>query len=1152
MTKKAIKGKEKISKKAISLLILIITIVVILIIAGTTIVTVMKQNSLGNAKLAALETDLKAMVDAFNTKYDQAVYQYRGDVSKIQVSDIGDIIPAKYQDDFRVSVAGVEYTGNDTQILSVAKDLGILIPNGVVEFGIKNLHLNSTTNSFTVSVILKHEIEDTVTYALSYRNVTTGGSWIPVAMGENSTKAVSNLPEENTFEVKVKATNTNTGEVVESEVVKVITKDFVEGDVILRAGNINGSVYTPNTWINQSVSIELKKSENATTTYSIMNGGKTVVDHSSENMIFETQGESELVVTTTDGTTTRTKSYLIKIDKEKPVGTFEIVETTSNAITVKVTNIQEKLSGIREYAFYIDGALKVIQTDPQYTFGKLTQATSHQVEVKIRDNAINESTYTKDAIKTDSVLDGQGNITYMLSPPSWSNVSVLLQVEYDKAGTKGLVPQYSEDGQNFVDVTAMYEKEYTTNRKVYARYRDSENQYGTRLEITIWNMDKLPPTVSMNPNGGKVFEIPVGKTTAPVEVTLNATDQEATSQYGKSDIASLQYAWSSDSRTEPTTWKTFNNGQKITEELGGGNHYLWTRVLDRAGNRAETIKVSNLFEGRYRVEYHANGGTGTTPAYQQKVWNVALALQTSNLSKTGYTNEGWNTKADGTGTTYVAGGSYTDNASILLYTKWRANTYTIKYNGNGENGGSTLDSSHTYDVAKTLTPNGYTRKFSISYVENYDGGSIDTIWVASTFAGWNSKADGTGTNYADKQSVVNLASADGAVVNLYAKWNPGSTVLRNATRPGYIFGGWYADAACTRKVGDAGATYTPTGLGGLYAKWTINTYTVSYHANGGSGQPGNQTKTYGVNLALSGTKPTRAGYTFVNWNTEPDGKGTAYAAGGTYTNNANVTLYAIWKINTYTVKYSGNGWQGADDIPKAQTKIYGKTLYLDSHVPIATIASEGVKGRSFICWNTDPDGKGTNYDAGAAYKANENVTLYAQWDFYTNEIQTYEIVYNSNGGSTPPRTQIKKYNTDINLRSEIPLRPGYMFVHWNTKSDDTGTSYNSGQSYTKNADVKLYAIWKTCPKHEFGESFNSISKEFPNYDNSMTYREAYAMWGEPNKQFGFAWVCTAGHNHWMEGNYQASVRICVHCAMTAGAIGGDRFWCPIQAGLGGQ
>ena len=81
----------------------------------------------------------------------------------------------------------------------------------------------------------------------------------------------------------------------------------------------------------------------------------------------------------------------------------------------------------------------------------------------------------------------------------------------------------------------------------------------------------------------------------------------------------------------------------------------------------------------------------------------------------------------------------------------------------------------------------------------------------------------------------------------------------------------------------------------VYCVWQANTYTVSYNANGGSGAPAAQTKTYGVNLTLSYTVPTRANYNFKGWATSASGS-VAYQPGGTYSSNAAVTLYAVWEV----------------------------------------------------------------------------------------------------------------------------------------------------------------------------------------------------------------------------------------------------------------
>lgn len=145
------------------------------------------------------------------------------------------------------------------------------------------------------------------------------------------------------------------------------------------------------------------------------------------------------------------------------------------------------------------------------------------------------------------------------------------------------------------------------------------------------------------------------------------------------------------------------------------------------------------------------------------------------------------------------------------------------------------------------------------------------------------------------------------------------------------------------------------------------TYTVSYNANGGSGAPSNQTKTAGVSLTLSTTKPTRAGYSFKRWNTNTTDSGTAYNPGASYTANAALSLYAIWNR---TVTYNANGGTGA---PASQTAIATSAITLSSTAPTKA-------GSTFRGWGTSSTATATSYQPGGTYPANSpSITLYAVW-----------------------------------------------------------------------------------------------------------------------------------------------------------------------------
>ena len=130
------------------------------------------------------------------------------------------------------------------------------------------------------------------------------------------------------------------------------------------------------------------------------------------------------------------------------------------------------------------------------------------------------------------------------------------------------------------------------------------------------------------------------------------------------------------------------------------------------------------------------------------------------------------------------------------------------------------------------------------------------------------------------------------------KWYDESLTLSNTkpTRTGYTFKGWSTSSTATTATWSAGGTYTTNATDTLYAVWQANTYTVSYNANGGSGAPSSQTKTYGKTLTLRNTVPTRTNYNFVGWATSSTATTASYQAGGSYTKNSAVTLYAVWEL----------------------------------------------------------------------------------------------------------------------------------------------------------------------------------------------------------------------------------------------------------------
>ena len=254
-------------------------------------------------------------------------------------------------------------------------------------------------------------------------------------------------------------------------------------------------------------------------------------------------------------------------------------------------------------------------------------------------------------------------------------------------------------------------------------------------------------------------------------------------------------------------------------------------VCDTPSNEAPSSDPGKEGETTFTVRFDRNGGRGTVPGPITAAAGSSITLPDGDgLSKSGYVFGGWNTQADGVGTNYDEGESFTVTGNVTLYARWIAEgttNYTITFNLNG--GGGTTPAAQTVNAGSSITLPNYSGFFKTSY----------------TFGGWNTEPDGMGTNYA------------------------------------------------------AGSSFTPIHDITLYAKWiaegTTN-YTITFNLNGGSGAtPAAQT----VNAGSSITLPNYSGffktsYTFGGWNTNADGAGTDYNAGASYTVDGDVTLYARW------------------------------------------------------------------------------------------------------------------------------------------------------------------------------------------------------------------------------------------------------------------
>jgi uncharacterized repeat protein (TIGR02543 family) len=340
--------------------------------------------------------------------------------------------------------------------------------------------------------------------------------------------------------------------------------------------------------------------------------------------------------------------------------------------------------------------------------------------------------------------------------------------------------------------------------------------------------------------------------------------------------------------------------------------------------------------------------------------------------------------------------------------------------------------------------------------------------VGYTFAGWNTKADGTGDNFA-----VNASYSTNANLSLFAKWTAatrtvtyaldggsssattttltgkviGDTVTLPAantmSKTGYVFAGW-SDGTTTYA---GGATWTVPASDNnftLTAQWTTQTLSYSYDTNGGGTAPAGGTKTYGQSIVLEpSTGLSKTGYTFAGWN---DGS-TTHLAGATITLTASKVFVAQWSAQSYSITYDGNG---------ANSGSVTTGSYVAGGVPYAIAGNGFTKtGYTFAGWK---DAASNSFTVGAGYSTAANLVLIAQWT-----ASTYTVTYNGNGstGGTVPSNATLTTGVTFNAstNSGTLLKTGYTFTGWNTQANGLGTDYAAGGVVTTTANLTLFAKW---------------------------------------------------------------------------------------------
>lgn len=336
----------------------------------------------------------------------------------------------------------------------------------------------------------------------------------------------------------------------------------------------------------------------------------------------------------------------------------------------------------------------------------------------------------------------------------------------------------------------------------------------------------------------------------------SGTNTSASKTYG-TDLTLLGAIFSRIGYTQ-TGWSTSDGGAKAYE------------LSDTYSANAPVTLYPFWSINTYTVTYNkGSNGTGTNTT-DTKTYGTALTLLGATFTRVGYYQSGWST-TDGGSQSYALSASYTNNAPITLYPVWTAYTVTIQYNANGgslaiehgsayaidENGFITRNSSkdfQTVSYGASATPYAYNNSSLINLVR--DGYRIESGIE------WNTNADGSGASF-------NQATSYSAIQYSADVPNGNQTIV-------------------------------------LYANWETDTYTIIYDANGGSGAPLSQTKTYGVDLTLSATIPINGNLNFMGWAESPTATKAQYQPSGTFTKNESITLYAVWGISNSSVRIMGS------------------------------------------------------------------------------------------------------------------------------------------------------------------------------------------------------------------------------------------------------
>jgi uncharacterized repeat protein (TIGR02543 family) len=496
--------------------------------------------------------------------------------------------------------------------------------------------------------------------------------------------------------------------------------------------------------------------------------------------------------------------------------------------------------------------------------------------------------------------------------------------------------------------------------------------------------------------------------------------------------------------------QSVSNGQQSNPiALATGVNQVVLRVT--AADGASTTYTVNITKNN-SVQYDGNGSTGgSAPGSQTKTNGVALTLtaNTGSLVKSGYTFAGWNTQADGLGTSYAVGASYAVEASLTLFAQWSANSLTVSFDSQG---GSSVEAGSTVTGGSIAASPGSPTRVGYTFTGWFTGSSggsavsfpyshgqtasfsLFAQWSVITFAVTFSGNGSTGGSAPGSQTKTH-----GVALTLAA--NTGSLV-----KSGYTFAGWNTQADGSGTAYAASASYTADAILALFAQWTANTLTVTYNSQSGGTIADGSTVTGGA-IAASPGSPTRVGYTFTGWFAASSG-GSAVSFPYTHGQTASFSLFAQWSANSLTVSFDSQGGSSVE----AGSTVTGGSIAASPGSPTRV-------GYTFTGWFAASSG-GSAVSFPYTHGQTASFSLFAQWS-----ANSYSITYDSNSASSGAVPATGSYTTGgvaypLATNSGSLARTGYAFVGWNTQSDGSGTSYVAGSgTLTPSLNLTLFAQW---------------------------------------------------------------------------------------------